>query len=115
MKAQNKRILGEPLDKEEEISARGKTVVVIGGGDTGSDCIGTAIRQGAKAVHQLEIMPRAPERRGERWLAAFLLRLPPPIYIKRFSRPEFCRIDHMLIDFFPDLEYAYFSSFPQLR
>jgi len=58
-------ILGEPLDKEEEISARGKTVVVIGGGDTGSDCIGTAIRQGAKAVHQLEIMPRAPERRGE--------------------------------------------------
>ena len=65
LKAQNKRILGEPLTQEEAISAEGKKVVVIGGGDTGSDCIGTAIRQGAKAVHQLEIMPRAPEKRGE--------------------------------------------------
>lgn len=65
LKAQNKRILGEPLAEEEDISAKGKNVVVIGGGDTGSDCIGTAIRQGAKSVHQLEIMPRAPEKRGE--------------------------------------------------
>ena len=65
LKAQNKRILGEPLAEEEDISAEGKNVVVIGGGDTGSDCIGTAIRQGAKAVYQLEILPRAPEKRGE--------------------------------------------------
>ncbi len=65
LKAQNKRILGEPLAEEEDISAKDKNVVVIGGGDTGSDCIGTVIRQGAKAVHQLEIMPRAPEKRGE--------------------------------------------------
>jgi len=65
LKAQNKRILGEPLTAEEDINATGKNVVVIGGGDTGSDCIGTAIRQGAKAIYQMEIMPRAPEKRGE--------------------------------------------------
>jgi len=45
------------------VSAKGKTVVVIGGGDTGSDCVGTARRQGAKAIYQLEILPRPPERR----------------------------------------------------
>lgn len=44
-----------------EISAHGKHVIVIGGGDTGSDCVGTAIRQGAASVHQLEILPRPPE------------------------------------------------------
>ena len=65
LKAQNKMILGEPLTEEEDVNAKGKNVVVIGGGDTGSDCIGTVIRQGAKSVHQLEIMPRSPERRGE--------------------------------------------------
>ena len=46
------------------ISAAGKNVVVIGGGDTGTDCVGTAIRQGAKSVVQLEIMPRPPETRA---------------------------------------------------
>ena len=45
------------------ISARGRHVVVIGGGDTGADCLGTALRQGAASVHQLEIMPRPPDRR----------------------------------------------------
>lgn len=65
LKAQNKRILGEPLTEEEDISGRGKNVVVIGGGDTGSDCIGTVLRQGAKSVQQLEIMPRAPESRSQ--------------------------------------------------
>ncbi|MBX6387430.1 MAG: glutamate synthase subunit beta [Frankia sp.] len=49
---------------ESPISARGKRVVVIGGGDTGADCLGTAHRQGAVSVHQLEIMPRPPERRA---------------------------------------------------
>ncbi len=51
------------------ISAEGKNVVVIGGGDTGADCIGTAIRQGAASITQLEIMPRPPERRppGQPW------------------------------------------------
>lgn len=45
------------------ISARGKRVVIIGGGDTGADCLGTAHRQGARSVHQLEIMPRPPDQR----------------------------------------------------
>ena len=46
---------------EEQISAKGKTVLVIGGGDTGSDCVGTSIRQGAKKVYQYEIMPKPME------------------------------------------------------
>ncbi|HED23529.1 MAG TPA: glutamate synthase, partial [Firmicutes bacterium] len=61
--AQNKRIIGEPLFVEEDITARDKNVVIIGGGDTGSDCLGTALRQGAASVYQIEIMPRAPETR----------------------------------------------------
>jgi glutamate synthase (NADPH) small chain len=48
----------------ELISAKGRDVVIIGGGDTGTDCVGTAIRQGAKSVAQLEIMPRPPESRA---------------------------------------------------
>ncbi len=58
---QNRRVAGEPVTAADELSARGKQVVVIGGGDTGSDCIGTSFRQGAKSVTQLEIMPRPPE------------------------------------------------------
>ena len=58
---QNRRVAGEPqLPGTKEISAKGKHVVVIGGGDTGSDCIGTSFRQGAKSVTQLEIMPKPP-------------------------------------------------------
>lgn len=48
---------------EPEINAEGKHVVIIGGGDTGADCLGTALRQGAVSVHQLEIMPMPPEER----------------------------------------------------
>ena len=51
------------LADEPPISARGRHVVIIGGGDTGSDCLGTALRQGAASVTQLEIMPRPPDRR----------------------------------------------------
>ena len=47
------------------ISAKGKHVMVIGGGDTGNDCVGTAIRHGAKSVLQLEMMPKAPDERAE--------------------------------------------------
>ena len=50
---------------DDQISAAGKHVVIIGGGDTGADCLGTAHRQGAASVTQLEIMPRPPEVRGE--------------------------------------------------
>jgi glutamate synthase (NADPH) small chain len=55
----NRRVSGEVAD-EAVISARGKNVLVIGGGDTGSDCVGTANRQGARRVTQLEIMPKPP-------------------------------------------------------
>lgn len=57
---QNRRVGGEALD-DEPILAESKNVVVIGGGDTGSDCIGTSFRQGAISVTQLEIMPAPPE------------------------------------------------------
>jgi len=57
---QNRRVSGEPVGNVEPILATGKHVVVIGGGDTGSDCIGTSFRQGALSVTQLEIMPRPP-------------------------------------------------------
>ena len=61
MLAQQNRILaGSTFNKEESVNARGKKVLVIGGGDTGSDCIGTSIRQGAKSVTQIEIMPQPP-------------------------------------------------------
>ncbi|MDX2158600.1 MAG: glutamate synthase subunit beta [Hyphomicrobiaceae bacterium] len=63
---QNRRVSAEPLAQgTKEISAAGKHVVVIGGGDTGSDCIGTSFRQGAKSVTQLEIMPRPPEKEAK--------------------------------------------------
>ena len=58
---QNKRIAGEDVTDNRTILAGGKDVVVIGGGDTGSDCVGTSIRQGAASVTQLEVMPKPPE------------------------------------------------------
>src|SRR5262249_38155469 len=58
---QNRRVSNEPQDGVVPILAEGKHVVVIGGGDTGSDCIGTAIRQAALSVVNFEIMPRPPE------------------------------------------------------
>jgi glutamate synthase (NADPH/NADH) small chain len=62
---QNRRVSGEPLMNAEPILANGKHVIVIGGGDTGSDCIGTSFRQGALSVTQLEIMPAPPERENK--------------------------------------------------
>jgi len=58
---QTKRVLGDNIPEDEFISAKDKHVVVIGGGDTGSDCIGTSNRHGATSVTQLEIMPAPPE------------------------------------------------------
>ena len=58
----NKQALGE-LESTPEINAAGKNVVILGGGDTGADCLGTAIRQGAKSVTQIEIMPRPTQER----------------------------------------------------
>ena len=74
LKQQNKRVSGaDPLDKKEIesnvsdhlISAEGKKVIVIGGGDTGSDCVGTSNRQGAKQVTQFELMPKPPDTRNQ--------------------------------------------------
>ena len=62
---QNRRVSNEPLGKVEPILATGKKVVVIGGGDTGSDCIGTSIRQGAMSVTNFEIMPQPPEHENK--------------------------------------------------
>ncbi len=62
LKQQNKRVSGLPVDGAD-ILATGKNVVVIGGGDTGSDCVGTSNRQGAKSVTQFELLPKPPESR----------------------------------------------------
>ena len=62
---QNRRIGGETVGPLPEVSAKDKHVIVIGGGDTGSDCIGTSLRQGAKSVTQLEIMPKPPEKENK--------------------------------------------------
>jgi glutamate synthase (NADPH/NADH) small chain len=61
---QNRRCEGDPIP-EGHISAAAKRVVIIGGGDTGADCLGTAHRQGARSVHQLEILPCPPAARAE--------------------------------------------------
>jgi len=62
---QNRRNAGDRVDPREDIRAAGKRVAIIGGGDTGADCLGTCHRQGAQEVFQLEIMPRPPEGRSE--------------------------------------------------
>jgi glutamate synthase (NADPH/NADH) small chain len=61
---QNRRCAGDPIDESRFISAAGKAVIIIGGGDTGADCLGTVHRQGARAVHQFEILPRPPDSRA---------------------------------------------------
>ena len=61
---QNKRNEGDHVPEAEAISAKGKHVLIIGGGDTGADCLGTAHRQGAASVHQLELLSRPPDDRA---------------------------------------------------
>ncbi|HET7660109.1 MAG TPA: glutamate synthase subunit beta [Oryzihumus sp.] len=63
----NRVALGEQV--QDQVVATGKDVIIIGGGDTGADCLGTAIRQGARSITQLEIMPRPPQDRpaGQPW------------------------------------------------
>jgi len=60
---QNRIVSGDPVPPDGAIDAKDKLVVVLGGGDTGSDCVGTARRQGAREIIQLEILPRPPEQR----------------------------------------------------
>lgn len=64
LKSTTKSLLDNGLKQGTFISAKGKNVMVIGGGDTGNDCVGTSIRHGAKSVLQLEMMPKAPEERA---------------------------------------------------
>ena len=61
---QNRRCEGDVVPDEEFVTAEGKRVVIIGGGDTGADCLGTVHRQGARSVHQLELLPRPPDARA---------------------------------------------------
>lgn len=65
LSATTKSLLDSGLKDNKYISAKGKKVVIIGGGDTGNDCVGTAVRHGAVSVVQLEMMPKSPEQRGE--------------------------------------------------
>ena len=69
LRANSKRVQGAPLQEGEFISAKDRNVLVIGGGDTGSDCIGTSNRHGARSVTQIEILPRPPEKedKGLTW------------------------------------------------
>jgi len=66
---QNRRCEGDAIADADFISANGKNVIIIGGGDTGADCLGTTHRQGALSVHQLELMPQPPVSRsaGNPW------------------------------------------------
>ncbi len=61
---QNRRGAGDTIDEKDFISAHGKDVIIIGGGDTGADCLGTVHRHGCKSVHQFEIVPRPPDDRS---------------------------------------------------
>jgi len=64
LELQNRRCEGDAIPEGSFISARDKRVVIIGGGDTGADCLGTAHRQGARSVHQFELLPQPPESRA---------------------------------------------------
>ncbi len=65
LRTNSRRVQGDDIPESKFISAEGKSVVVIGGGDTGSDCIGTSTRHGALSVTQLEILPKPPERENK--------------------------------------------------
>jgi glutamate synthase (NADPH/NADH) small chain len=62
---QNKRNAGDTIPDQVALTAQGKHVIVIGGGDTGSDCVGTSIRQGAASVTQFELLPKPPEKENK--------------------------------------------------
>ena len=65
LKQTTRSLLNSALEDGNYPSARGKRVVIVGGGDTGNDCVGTCIRHGCASVTQLEMMPKAPEQRAE--------------------------------------------------
>ncbi len=61
---QTRVLAGDKIDPKDRLSAEGKHVIVIGGGDTGADCVATSTRQGAKSITQLELLPKPPEKRA---------------------------------------------------
>ncbi len=65
LKANTKSLLDSNFEDKKYVETKGKNVVIIGGGDTGNDCVGTSIRHGAKSVTQIEMMPKAPDKRAE--------------------------------------------------
>ena len=85
----NSRVEGDKISENEEILATGKHVVVIGGGDTGSDCVGTSVRQHAASITQIELLPKPPSERTEQ--------MPWPLYPRIFrlstSQAEGCEMD----------------------
>jgi glutamate synthase (NADPH/NADH) small chain len=83
---QNRRCAGDSLDPATEISAKGKVCVVLGGGDTGADCVGTARRQGAAKLYQFELLPRPPKTRTR----AMPWPIYPRIYRESSSHEEGC-------------------------
>ncbi len=89
----NSRIEGEVIPKEKEILATDKHIVVIGGGDTGSDCVGNSVRQNAASITQIELMPKAPLERNDS--------MPWPIYPRVFklstSQAEGCDMDFNIL------------------
>lgn len=89
----NSRIEGEVIPKEKEILATDKHIVVIGGGDTGSDCVGNSVRQGAASITQIELMPKAPLERTDA--------MPWPLYPRVFklssSQEEGCEMDFNIL------------------
>ena len=89
----NSRIEGEVIPKEKEILATDKHIVVIGGGDTGSDCVGNSVRQNAASITQIELMPKAPLERTDE--------MPWPLYPRVFklstSQAEGCEMDFNIL------------------
>ncbi len=89
----NSRIEGEAIPKEKEILATDKHIVVIGGGDTGSDCVGNSVRQNAASITQIELMPKAPLERTDA--------MPWPLYPRVFklstSQAEGCEMDFNIL------------------
>ena len=87
---QTRRLLGTKIDPQQAINAKGRRVVVLGGGDTGADCVGTANRQGAVSVKQFELMPKPPvERAGDNPWPQWAL-----IYRTASSHEEGCERDY---------------------
>lgn len=100
----NKRVAGDVISKKDEILATGKHVVVIGGGDTGSDCVGTSIRHGAVSVTQIELLPKPPAHRTQE--TAWPAHPGPKMFSTSSSQEEGCEREWSILtkDFVKDAQ-----------